>query len=210
MPLPKLEHKPGVGETRRSGRDFTDISTLLRDLHDGVLELGVGKCEVLAHDVPREEAKFGFDLCQDPSAGEWRVWEFLIPVRAFKQTSEALSDSLREEFKSLTGRGRLARMLQAGLDARSIEERLRDPAFLFVLRKIKELTVLVNQAQDEAQQEMKVPIGERRQRYSLMRPRPATQRFLLQYQIEALSDLLGHLEIGVHLIPLEDSVRRDL
>ena len=195
MPLPKLELEPGVTDSWRSGRGFTDIRVLLRDLHEGVLELGVGKCEVLHHDVPRED-KFGFDLCQD-HRDHHRVWEFLIKLPDFRDTSKLLAPALCEEFK--TGRARIARMLQAGMDTHAIEGRMQDPAVVYVRQKITKLKAEADKVQAEAQAEMKGDTPSPRRGPFGLGPQPATTHFLLQQRIAALADLAEDLDMGKHL-----------
>lgn len=156
---------------------YTDIRVLLRELHEGVLELGIGKCEVLAHDL-YQELKFGFDLLDSQDE---RVWEFLIPSQEFKRTSEALSPGIREEFTTLNGRARLARMIQVGMTLDVIEERLMDPATLFILQRIKKLRAGADKA-----------LADRR-------PLHSATHFFLQYEIHSLACVVADMDLGQHL-----------
>jgi hypothetical protein len=128
MPLPRLELKPGVSEMSWRGRGHDNICVLLRDLHEGVLELGIGNCEVLAHDAPQlVPAQFGFDLC-NTDGGNNRFWSFMMTTEDFKRTCGPLPAALRGAMMGLGGRQRMAAMLQAGLSPEQIGECMGDPA----------------------------------------------------------------------------------
>lgn len=198
MPLPKLELKPGVTESIIRAKDHDDIRVLLRDLHEGVEELGIGGCEVLAHDLYMEK-KFGFDLCHVADTNVHRVWTFVIHVTDFKRTSEMLPPRVREELGTTHGRAKLARMFQAGMDYRRIEDRLSDPAVLYIRQQMKELQAKADQAQAEAQAEMHGGNPAPRRGLFGLGAQPATTHFLLQQRLAALSDIVQDLELGKHL-----------
>ncbi len=125
--LHKVELKPGYTEAFRGGKGHDDVFQLLRDLHLGVLELGVGKCTVLAHDhLQSQPMAFGFDLCRegDPETVAW--WEFFIRVHDWRETSHRLPPRTRGVIATTPGRARLARMFEVGLSPETIEERLAD------------------------------------------------------------------------------------
>jgi hypothetical protein len=203
MPLPKLGLKPGY-TSWRSGKGHQSIVDLFRDLHLGVLELGVGKCLVLAHDhVQREPHAFGFDLRseKDPEVNDW--WEFFISIDQYRWTAEKLPPLTREVVTTTQGRARLARLFEMGLSPENIEARLGDPAVRFLEARIKKLQARVDEAQKEAQK-FKDPDEEKtwmdKQRVGmLLRPNPATTHFFLQHELAALSSLLHDLEVGKHL-----------
>ncbi len=195
MPLPKLELKPGVTEMVTGGRPHDDIRVLLRDLHEGVMELGVGNCEVLVHDKYQLlPPQFGFDLCQRDEEHH-RVWEFMITLGDFSRWASMIHPALREALTTVQGRQRLARMFQAGLHPREIGDRLVDPAVVFIRRRLKELDEKAKQAQVEAQ--LQKNRGEVRR--TLLAPDPATVHFFTQYEMSALEKIVADLELGKHL-----------
>ncbi len=197
MPLPKLELKPGVTESLVRGKGHDDIRVLFRDLHEGVLELGVGNCEVLAYKrVPME---FGFDLCNTDEANHYRVWGFMITLDDFKRTAEPLDAAIREAMTHIQGRARIARMLQVGMSVQDIGKRLVDPAVVYIRAKMKELQAKADKAQAEAQAEMHGDKPAPRRGPFGLGAQPATTHFLLQQQIGALEHLVGDLELGKHL-----------
>jgi hypothetical protein len=140
MALPKLELKPGYTESFYGGRGHEDVLVLLQDIHAGVLELGLGVCEVLAHDHPQRPA-FGFDLSpkKEDAAGNARWWEFFIDMPHYNGTKDRLPPCIREVIVDTSGRIRLAAMLQLGMSVEAIEARLSEPALILVRSKIARL-----------------------------------------------------------------------
>ena len=100
MPLPRYELGPEGKERQVSGHGFDDRGLLLKELHEGVLELGVGDCECSSLDRPQmTPPHFGFELwaCYE-TKGIYAWWHFLIPVAKFRVTRHTLPDAVREAF----------------------------------------------------------------------------------------------------------------
>jgi len=108
MPLPVLPLRSPETTTYRTGSGFTDFNVLLREVHEGVLELGVGQCEVRCKDDPVRR-KLGFELyTQKDGVARW--WEFEIGLSAFKATTEPH----RSKMASVAGRAEIAAWLEQG------------------------------------------------------------------------------------------------
>lgn len=126
MPLPRYELGPEGKERQVSGHGFDDIGLLLKELHEGVLELGVGDCECSSLDRPQmTPPHFGFELwaCYE-TKGIYAWWHFLIPVAKFRVTRHTLPDAVREAFVAPGGRGKLARLLGQGVPPGELEKAL--------------------------------------------------------------------------------------
>ena len=126
MSLPLIPLKPGVNGSSRSGKGHDDIPTLLKDLHEGVLELA-GKGEVTSHDEPqRKPPTFGFDLSIERE-GRFEWWEFYIALPKWVATRDSLSPKLRAALDGRTtnrGRALIARLMQDGTPPDELESKL--------------------------------------------------------------------------------------
>jgi hypothetical protein len=203
MTLPKLERKPGVTEMWRSGSGFEDISLLLQELHEGVLELAEGQnkgkppfkyptpISVLAADgYDRTPPTLGYVLSIDTDAEEWRRWVFEIPVEAYRQSCEKLPPMIREAMTTTSGRVHLGILLQAGLSPKIIEERLSDPAVRFLRAKIERL---------KKEREAVPSPADLAKQFGMFRPDRVTRDLLLQHEITSIGQALHELELGEHL-----------
>ena len=108
MPLPILHRMNPEQTTFRTGSGYSDWNKLLKELHEGVLELGVGECEVRCKDDPMTR-QLGFELYTQKD-GVWRSWEFMIPLTKFKGTGAGWHPQL----SSVAGRAQIAQWLQEG------------------------------------------------------------------------------------------------
>jgi hypothetical protein len=108
MPLPSLPLANPETTTYRTGSGFKDFKVLLRELHEGVLELGVGQCEVVSKDNPFKR-EIGFELSQMKD-GVQRWWDFTIGLTSFKNTPEPL----RSKLATTQGRAEVARWMETG------------------------------------------------------------------------------------------------
>ena len=110
----------------RSGKGYEDIPTLLKELHEGVLELE-GKGEVLYHCEPSfHPPTFGFDLSIERE-GNFEWWEFYITLPKWVATRDSLSPKLREAMEGRTtskGRFLIARLMQEGTKPEELEAKL--------------------------------------------------------------------------------------
>jgi hypothetical protein len=82
MPLPTLPLISPETTSYRTGKTYEDINTLFKELHEGVLELGVGQCEVRCNDKPMQ-LQLGFELSQTKD-GVLRWWDFMIRLTKVK------------------------------------------------------------------------------------------------------------------------------
>lgn len=103
---------------------YQHINTLLRELHRGVLELGIGKCKVTPLDRPEmTPAHFGFELSSPHS-----TQPFLIGVMRFGFASRLeLPLAVAQTFLEDQGRARIARLLEQGTPPRALEAALLNP-----------------------------------------------------------------------------------
>jgi len=110
MPLANLTLTPGHENVYRSGSGFTSFQKLLQELREGVLELGVGQCEVRSNDNPMER-KFGFELSAI-RGGNLSSWVFDISLTKFKSDPECRL--WHPQMATTTGRVQIAQWFQEG------------------------------------------------------------------------------------------------
>jgi hypothetical protein len=130
VPLPRYELGPEGREVQHKGHGFTDITVLLKELHEGILELGVGDCACSCLDRPRmTPPHFGFELyaCYE-TKGVYAWWHFLIPIADFRKTCLALPQAVQEAFLTTTGRSKLAKLLGQGMAPKELEKALASEA----------------------------------------------------------------------------------
>jgi len=120
MPLPVLPLRSPETTTYRTGSGFTDFNVLLRELHEGVLELGVGQCEVRCKDDPMER-KFGFELSVI-RGNNLSSWVFDISLTKFKSDPEC--SRWYPLMASPAGRGQIAHWFEQGLTVEEMVLRL--------------------------------------------------------------------------------------
>lgn len=118
MPLPALPLVNPETTTYRVGTGYEDLRTLLRELHEGVLELGVGQCEVRCKDEP-ERLRLGFELyTQRDGVARW--WEFMIRLSRVRRAGGVSGGRIRELFPTTQGRAEIAQLLEAGTDPETL------------------------------------------------------------------------------------------
>lgn len=115
--LPIFVFREGATEAYRSGQGFTNLNDLLRKLHEGVMELGVGCCEVRVKDNPMART-MGFELSQTGPDGLFRGWIFDCNIRVWKESVTA------NVMASVEGRARIALLLQEGKTPEQLEQAL--------------------------------------------------------------------------------------
>ncbi len=120
MPLPTLPFT--VSETtfyETTVRPET-YGEMLQAVHEGVLELGLGKCLVLSQDNPRT-LTFGFRLAEiGVPVADARQWEFEIGISRVSAVGGLSGEERRRLgtiLQTATGRAEIARQLQAGVPA---------------------------------------------------------------------------------------------
>jgi hypothetical protein len=131
MPLPKNELKLGVNRINFRGTIFTEIPKLLKELHEGVLELGVGKCEIRSSDDMSNTADvpmIGFRLgASYDIPNRYTFWNFSIPTSAVICTSRGLAQGVRDALTTTQGRGKLMVLLEQGVPPSGLEKGLLEP-----------------------------------------------------------------------------------
>jgi len=94
---------------------YTNFHLLLREIRAGVVERGVGGCEVRLADDPLRRM-LGWAILS-PKDEYLRCWSFTIPLTRFK--GDLTGAAWIEQVKSVEGRTQIAQWLQEG---RTIEE----------------------------------------------------------------------------------------
>ena len=124
MPLAHHTLTPGHENVYRSGSGFTSFQKLLQELREGVLELGVGQCEVRSNDNPMER-KFGFELSAI-RGGNLSSWVFDISLTKFKSDPEC--SRWYPLMATPAGRGQIAHWFEQGLTVEEMVLRLDAPS----------------------------------------------------------------------------------
>ena len=125
--MTRIELKTGYGRADRlCATNYKDIARLLQDLNKCGVVLEEDDCvfEVIPFDDPdHKPAGLGFVLL-DLFDGKEHWWDFLISCSDLNRTHGALHPLVSEAFRTQTGRGRIARLLEAGVALNQLADRL--------------------------------------------------------------------------------------
>ena len=109
MPLPILPLVNPETTTYRTGKGYDDLDLLFKDLHEGVLELGVGQCQVRCKDEPMR-LQIGFELYTEKD-GVARWWEFMIGLTRLRTSDR----KLRARLMTTEERAKVAAEFESGV-----------------------------------------------------------------------------------------------
>ncbi len=112
MPLPELPITTPEQTSYRRNIQCDSYPQMLRELHQGVLELGVGRCEVLVDDDPKQRT-LGF-LLKAERGGFTREWAFFVRLTRVKELQGSEAEYLRALFRTAAGRERIAEVMAQG------------------------------------------------------------------------------------------------
>ncbi len=106
MPLPELG-------TEDHYAVYPSVPEWLRAVHEGVMVLGIGNCEVQAQDDPATRM-IGFGLSRLRDQDDLGSWFFQVGLITIKQMNAALRTRYQHLFRTAEARRNLANMLTAG------------------------------------------------------------------------------------------------
>jgi hypothetical protein len=214
MTQPKIDLKAEYDGRYNAGKCYNDITDLLRDVHQGVVEIAaerlpnrtppfiladneVYKLSVLNCDDPqRKPPSLGFLLSTidngNPFTGIEREWKFYIGLKDLKNTTHKLAPDLQTAFKGSRDRVYLAILLQAGFSPEQIAAKFADPAVRFFRKEVERLT----DANTENTREQIVR-EERNDKHGLERARVKSAE--LSSQLQYLHFAIRALLMGKHL-----------
>lgn len=209
MALPEFEIKPGYDGHYEFGKGYSDITDLLRDLHEGILEIAAeqfpnkkppfiladneaNKLLVLnCDDHRRTPPTFGFLLSTidngNPFTGVERWWEFFINIKDFKSTAHKLAPDLQTAFKENRERIYLAILFEAGFSPEQIADRFADPAVRYLREEAKRLA---EEQTENSRQQIACEESKNTHRLGILRGNSAALRSQLEYSHRTIIALL--------------------